>query len=132
MKHVIPFTAMIWIFLFLLPVAAPILPAQAQEDQAVELQKRITDLENRIRDLEKSLKECADRGKKGGPDTYGWQNKMNWRKLEPGMPQDQVEAILGEPIKIIKGYRTLWYYPNIYCGYVSFDESGRLSGWSEP
>ena len=34
--------------------------------------------------------------------------------------------------KKIEGTRTLWYYPNIYCGYVFFDKNGLLSGWNEP
>jgi hypothetical protein len=48
------------------------------------------------------------------------------------MSEDQVRALLGEPVKEIKGVKTLWYYPSIYGGYVSFDEKGLLSGWKEP
>jgi hypothetical protein len=56
----------------------------------------------------------------------------NWRNLEAGMNEEQVRTILGEPVKEIQGVRTLWYYPSIYSGYVSFDDKGRLSGWKEP
>ncbi len=48
------------------------------------------------------------------------------------MKEDRVKGILGEPVKVIKGVKTLWYYPNFYGGYVSFDEGGKLIGWNEP
>ena len=48
------------------------------------------------------------------------------------MSEGEVKKTLGEPIKVISGVRTLWYYPNIYCGYVLFDKNGQLNGWSEP
>jgi hypothetical protein len=107
-------------------------PVHAQEDQIQKLQQRIVELEKRIKALEADLKVCIESRMAARASEYGWQNKKNWRRLETGMPQDQVETILGEPVKVIKGYRTLWYYPNIYCGYVSFDEKGNLTGWSEP
>ena len=67
----------------------------------------------------------------------GWQkiedfgtNKLDWlRKYRPfacGIPTRHSIA------RIIKGVKILWYYPNIYGGYVSFDEEGRLTGWNEP
>ncbi len=48
------------------------------------------------------------------------------------MADTQVKSILGEPTKVIKGIQDLWYYPNIYGGYVSFDKDGKLAGWNEP
>ena len=86
-------------------------------------------MEARIKELESLLLEA---GMKNAKPALGWQNKMNWRQLEIGMSQNKVRDILGEPIKIIEGVKTLWYYPNIYCGYTSFDEKGRLIGWNEP
>lgn len=123
-------TAGLAALLFLIaPLAQPVC---AQDPQVQKLQQRVMELENRVRDLEASLRSCVESAVAAKGDDLGWQNKKNWRRLELGMPQDQVEAILGEPVKIIRGYRTLWYYPNIYCGYVSFDDEGHLSGWSEP
>ena len=43
------------------------------------------------------------------------------------MKETQVTKILGEPVKVIKGVKTLWYYPNLYGGHVSFDEKGGLT-----
>jgi hypothetical protein len=111
------------------------LPGQslpAQEQRVSQLLKKISKLEERVRQLEGLLEKCAETGNGQTDDECGWQNKKNWRRLERGMAKAQVRSILGEPIKRIKGTRTLWYYPNIYCAYVSFDKNGLLSGWSEP
>jgi hypothetical protein len=121
---------------FMILSATPMISAQAEEDEISRLRQRIAELELKIQQLENLLKQREEIPK--GQDAAfalsdeGWQNTKNWRELEIGMSEDRVRAILGEPIKVIHGVRTLWYYPNIYCGYVSFDRNGRLSGWNEP
>ena len=107
-------------------------PIQAQDKEILQLQQKISELEAKIEKLEGLLDECMVSQKKGKADEYGWQNKMNWRKLEMGMSQAQVRSILGEPTKVIEGVKILWYYPNIYGGFVSFDRSGNIVGWNEP
>jgi hypothetical protein len=107
-------------------------PIQAQEEEILQLRQKILGLEARIEELEDLLNECIASKQKEAADKYGWQNKMNWRKLQMGMSQGQVRSILGEPTKVIKGVKTLWYYPNIYGGFVSFDQSGNIVGWNEP
>jgi hypothetical protein len=107
-------------------------PVQAKDEEVVQLRQRISELEQKIEELEGLLNECIASRKKGSGEEYGWQNKMNWRRLEMGMSQAKVRSILGEPTKIIKGVKTLWYYPNIYGGFVSFDQSGYIVGWNEP
>ena len=107
-------------------------PLYAQDDEVQMLRRKIVELESRINDLEALLSIHYNTGTKQSDEPYGWQNKMNWRKLELGMDESRVKTILGKPVKTIKGVRTLWYYPNFYCGYVSFDENGNLTGWNEP
>ena len=107
-------------------------PTLAQDEEVLQLRQKISELEAKIEQLEGLLNECIASRKKGAADEYGWQNKMNWRKLEMGMSQMQVRSILGELTKVIKGVKTLWYYPNIYGGFVSFDRSGNIVGWNEP
>ena len=107
-------------------------PIRAQDKEILQLRQKISELEAKIEELEGLLNECVASRKKGAADEYGWQNKMNWRKLEMGMSQSQVQSILGKPTKVIKGVKTLWYYPNIYGGFVSFDKSGNIAGWNEP
>jgi hypothetical protein len=107
-------------------------PLQAQDDETLLLQQKIDELELRIEELEIQLRESTAFQKMVETGGFGWQNMMNWRKLEIGMSEDKVRSILGAPIKIIKGSRTLWYYPSIYKGFVSFDQNGNLAGWNEP
>jgi outer membrane protein assembly factor BamE (lipoprotein component of BamABCDE complex) len=114
--------------LFLVQPAA----AQAPNDEISELRQKNADLEKKVKELEALLQECTEAGKDRFSEDQGYQNKKNWRSLEPGMKEGRVKEILGEPLKVIKGVKTLWYYPNIYGGYVSFDENGRLTGWNEP
>jgi hypothetical protein len=104
----------------------------AQADEVSQLRQRVTELEQKVKELEGLLKECNEAQKSRQNADYGWQNKKNWRNLVVGMKEDQVRNILGEPVKVIKGVKTLWYYPNVYGGYVSFDENGKLTGWNEP
>ena len=107
-------------------------PIYAQDEEAALLQQKIDELEIRIEQLEEQLRECTDFNEKMAAGEFGWQNKKNWRRLRIGMPEQEVKAILGEPSKIIRGVKTLWYYPNIYEGFVSFDQNGNLAGWNEP
>ena len=107
-------------------------PVQAQDEETLQLRQKISELEAKIEKLEGLLDECVASRKKVEANEYGWQNKMNWRKLEMGMSQAQVRSILGEPTKVIEGVKILWYYPNIYGGFVSFDRSGNIVGWNEP
>ena len=107
-------------------------PLFAQEDEISRLRQRVTELEQKVEQLEDLLKECKETRQKQDASMYGWQNKKNWRSLQIGMSESQVREALGEPVKVIEGIKTLWYYPNFYGGYVSFDEDGNLTGWYEP
>lgn len=104
----------------------------AQEADVAALHSKVRQLEMRIQELELLLKE-SEGGQKPAPGSpSGWQNKKNWRRLSVGMRDGEVKQILGEPSKVIQGVKTLWYYPNLYCGHVTFDDKGNLIGWNEP
>jgi hypothetical protein len=103
-----------------------------QDEEIVKLKQKIADLEKRIKDLEGLLRITKEPEGIHESEGQGWQNKKNWRDLKAGMTPEEVHRILGDPIKTIDGVKTFWYYPNIYCGYVSFDEDGTLVRWSEP
>jgi len=115
-------------------ISFSVLTAKAADknDEINDLKQKVTELENRIKDLESLLKFSRKPVDKKAENRQGWWNKKSWRSLKEGMSQKQVEEILGEPVKAIKGIRTIWYYPNFYRGNVSFDEEGNLTGWIEP
>jgi outer membrane protein assembly factor BamE (lipoprotein component of BamABCDE complex) len=106
--------------------------AWATNDEVSELRQKNAELEKKVTELEALLKECTEAKNNQFSEDQGYQNKKNWRTLQPGMNEERVKQILGNPLKVIKGVKTLWYYPNIYGSYVSFDENGRLTGWNEP
>ena len=107
-------------------------PLFSQEEDISKLKQENAALEARVKDLEAQLKQCTEERNKQFSEGQGWQSKKNWRSLEGGMKEQQVTKILGEPFKVIKGVKTFWYYPNLYGGYVSFDEKGTVSAWKEP
>ncbi len=104
----------------------------ARDEEILMLRQKIVELENKIKEMEATIAKYIEQDKSLEESGYGWQNKKNWRKLKTGMSPEEVLALLGEPIKIIDGVKTLWYYPDIYRGYVSFDDKGSLTGWHEP
>lgn len=106
--------------------------AAPENEEITDLKQRISELENRIKDLEALLKISREPSSKNEDKENGWWNGKSWRKLKEGMTQEQVKKILGEPVKAIKGTREIWYYPDFYRGYVSFDEDGNLRGWNQP
>ena len=106
--------------------------SSAQEEDISKLRQQIEGLEEKILELEILLEDCREFQEEETSGEYGWQSKKNWRRLEEGMAESQVMSILGKPTKVIRGIRVLWYYPNIYGGYVSFDNDGKVAGWNEP
>jgi hypothetical protein len=133
-RNLMKYLKLILAVIFIILVVSPISYGSdaAQNDEITKLRQKIVELENRIKDMEAILAKYQDQGKVLDESSYGWQNRKNWRKLETGMSTEQVLSILGEPIKMIDGVKTLWYYPDTYRVYVSFDDNGRLTGWHEP
>ena len=107
-------------------------PLFSQQEDIAKLRQENAALEAKVNELESRLKQCTEERNRQFSEDQGWQNKKNWRSLETGMKEAQVTKILGEPVKIIKGVKTFWYYPNLYGGYVSFDEKGAVRAWKEP
>ena len=65
-----------------------------------------------------------------GPPAY--LEKANWKKLRYGMLQPQVQAVLGDPVKI-EGtrYNQKWLYPDD-SAWVQFDSEKEVNGWQAP
>jgi hypothetical protein len=107
-------------------------PLFSQQEDISTLRQKNVALEAKVKELEALLQQCRETRNKQVSEAQGWESKKNWRSLEVGMKDTQVTKILGEPVKVIKGVKTFWYYPNMYGGYVSFDENGSVSAWKEP
>lgn len=95
------------------------------------LERRILDLENRIRELESILQPAGTQSP--GVAAQSWRNIENWRRLRRGATASDIREILGEPTRVESMIGTRWYYgEGSGGGYVFFDSSGRVEGWSEP
>ena len=115
-----------------------------------DLERKIINLETRLSELERTYEfvlNTLSRGDKA-PDILSlsplsgaiqevpteegpWTDKANWRRLQKGMTREAVARILGEPERIDRGIAfEFWYYPN--GGDVDFNDSGRVTSWSEP
>ncbi|MBN2033013.1 MAG: outer membrane protein assembly factor BamE [Deltaproteobacteria bacterium] len=132
MKSVIPIGIALATLLAVSLLGSRPLTAQMEKQDLSELRRKNAELEKKLEELTVLLEECMEADKDRFSGDYGWQNKKNWRSLEAGMNEEEVKTLLGEPVKEIKGVKTIWYYPSTYSGYVYFDEKGRLSGWKEP
>ena len=130
MKYLKISAAIIFIILVVSPVSYG--SDTLQDSEITMLRQKIVELENRIKEMEATLVKYQEKQKVLDESGDGWENLKNWRRLKTGMNTEEVLAILGTPIKTIDGVKTLWYYPDRYRGYVSFDDKGRLTGWHEP
>jgi hypothetical protein len=101
-------------------------------EEAAQQRRELEGTEARIRALE------HESGKAGAPATQLSalaQLKKNWSQVEPGTPQDRVQALLGEPQKVLRIDGALvWYYayPGIGPGSVFFNASGKVSSRQSP
>ncbi len=61
--------------------------------------------------------------------------KQNWLQVQPGTPEDRVQALLGEPERVLRIDGALvWYYvyPGIGRGSVFFNANGKVSSAQSP
>jgi outer membrane protein assembly factor BamE (lipoprotein component of BamABCDE complex) len=132
MKAIIKLITLVTLFFLFTAFQTYASSEESHESDIKNMKQQITELENRIKDLEQIIKIYNVPKDSEKEIAYGWLNKKNWRILKKGMTQDEVKKVLGEPVKSVDGSRLIWYYPNFYQSYVSFDEKGNLTGWNEP
>lgn len=92
-----------------------------QADDA-SLAQRVTELERQVLELQKLLDEkfADDR----------WKEPILWRRIRPGMGQEDVRKLLGNPARVEQAIFTTWYYHKTskLHSHVWFDE-GKVLGW---
>ena len=112
----------------LLLLASSQLFAQSSDDVRVQrLEEAVRALERRVATLENQLRE------RKAPATVA-SGKVNWRKLQNGMSEGDVELLLGSPSKVdVNPSFITWYYGYPLGGRVQFNADSRaVQGWSEP
>lgn len=90
-----------------------------------QLESVITSLEERVSRLEKQSKSThtASSHEEEKIDTKsGWKHRKSWLQLKVGMPTNQVEAILGHPVRVDNmggGFKKLFYWGELPTGAIS-------------
>jgi hypothetical protein len=136
-------------------VALTALPAVADQtdelarlrEEATQLRQRLDGLEARIRALENQDPDPGARRDGGAPEASRSEPtpanpasplvslKQSWSQVEPGIPEDRVQALLGTPERVlhIDGARVWYYvYPGIGRGSVFFSADGKVSSTQSP
>lgn len=103
-----------------------------QEMTNSQITETISELERRVGILEKIILS----GKSTSIDTAiqeGSVSRVQWRKLEVGMKDADVQALLGEPLHVEHaGHRYTWRYSTQqWHSAVRFSDE-RVSSWSKP
>ena len=127
-----------------LALALGVLPAVADQsdeltrlrEEAAQQRRDLQGTESRIRALEQK------RGEAPAPDAKAdtgvsalAQFKKNWSQVEPGTPQERVQALLGAPQRVLRIDGALvWYYvyPGIGPASVFFNARGEVSSRQSP
>ncbi|PTQ70492.1 hypothetical protein [Pseudomonas sp. GV071] len=97
-------------------------------------ESRVNKLEEAVRTLERRVATLEDQLRQRNAAPSIPPDKVNWRRLEKGLTEDDVERLLGSPTKVDAfGSYTIWGYGDEDGANVEFDgESRTVSGWHEP
>lgn len=118
----------LWAPLLLLLATSGEASAQSNvESRVQELEETVRVLERRVADLEEQLQARS-------ASTPVASDKVNWRKLQKGMSEVDVEKLLASPSKVdVFGSFTIWHYGYPSGGQVQFNGRSRtVEEWHEP
>jgi hypothetical protein len=114
--------------LLLLLASTGVVCAQSNVEPRVQkLEEAVRVLERRVADLEAQLRDRST-----SAPVASASDKVNWRKLQKGLSEGDVERLLGSPLKVdAYGSFTVWHF--VSGGEVQFDGRSRtVTGWHEP
>ena len=116
-------------------------------EEAAQLRQALGGLETRIQALERQNGDPVARKDSGQAEASGIAAmlaaqisplvtlKQNWSQVQPGTPEDSVQALLGKPERVLRIDGALvWYYmyPGIGRGSVFFNANGKVSSAQSP
>lgn len=119
---------LLWVPILVLCLPNERAMAQSGAESRIEkLEESVRILDRRVAALEEQLRQRSS-----NPGTPP--DKANWRRLERGLSQAEVEKLLGSPTKVEAfGSITVWHYGYPAGGQIQFDgRSQTVRGWQEP
>lgn len=118
-------------YLFALSVLLFVSSGQTFAQSSAE--SRVDKLEETVRILERRVATLEDQLRQRNAALSIPPGKANWRKLQKGLSETDVERLLGSPTKVaVYNSFTTWEYGSD-GGEVHFDPDSRtVSGWLEP
>ncbi|GLZ86960.1 hypothetical protein Pres01_30110 [Metapseudomonas resinovorans] len=119
-------------YLFALSVLLFASNGQAFAQSSAE--SRVDKLEETVRILERRVDTLEDQLRQRNAAPSIPPDKVNWRRLQKGLSEADVERLLGSPTKVDAfGSFTIWHYGDQDGGEVEFDANSRtVQGWHEP
>lgn len=118
-------------YLFALSVLFFVSSGQAIAQSSTE--SRVEKLEETVRTLERRVASLEDQLRQRNAAPSIPPDKVNWRRLQRGLSEADVERLLGSPTKVdVFGTFTIWNYGED-GGRVQFDANSRtVKEWHEP
>lgn len=113
---------------FFLLASGQVFAQSAMDARVQKLEETIQVLQRRVASLEEQLRGhfVPASAAPAAPD------KANWRKLQKGMSEGDVEKLLGSPSKVdVFGSFSVWQYYGPSPGKVQFTEDHKVDGWNE-
>jgi len=98
--------------------------------EAARLRQSLDGLDARIRALENTGQAAP-----GPAESAFFVLQRNWSEIQPGVPQERVDALLGKPEQVLRINGDLaWYYvyPGLGRGSVFFNDAGKVSSAQAP
>jgi hypothetical protein len=122
-------------------VAGPTDELTQLRKEAAELRQKMDQLDAKIQALEGQSPAASAKAASVRPEAASSNAhpvallKENWARVEPGIPQEKVQSLLGPPEKVLRiDGSTVWYYayPGVGRGSVFFTGSGKVSSSQSP
>jgi len=102
----------------------------ASNSYTSDLEHRVADLERRVTQLEQQASQSNTQSPQS--PSRGSQNIENWRQLRTGMSQQQVENLLGRPLRVDGGAYTTWFYSEAEWHSIVYFYNSSVRSWAEP
>jgi hypothetical protein len=120
----------------LLALGLAALPAFADRgDDIARLREEAAGLRQRLEELEAKIRALDGGSPEKRPEATPASLRQSWSEVQPGVSKERVNALLGEPARVMRINGDLvWYYvyPGLGPGSVFFSEKDKVTAVQAP